>query len=264
MKREKVTIIVPTHDSCIDLFTVFMQLFNKNWSECPYKLVLSCNQYAAEEQYPEISVVHNSEDALITTRVRSAAQKFPAEFYLILLEDMFIDKPVDNVRVAEILDFLEKNRVHYCSLNFKSSKRNTYLFPSMAQPYGIAFGAFICDDCFIEKYLNKNITGWDFENEQLELTLQHKKKEKFADCAHCNGNPLNIVHGISKGKWIRSAKKTIQKHNPEINLGGRQLVNRRETFKNKIYSAARIFGPRSRARLKKVLRHFGFKFTTKF
>lgn len=265
MERERVTIIVPTHDSYLDLFAVFAELFRKNWADCPYRLVLSCNEYPAAEEYPSYCVVNNPADDLILARVRNAALAYPAKYYLILLEDMFIDRPVYGGRFEEVLDFAEQNGLHYCNLsNFKPAKRNKFVFPSKAMPYGISFGAFLCDDAFIDAHFSRNISGWDFENEQLRLTLQHKKREKFTDCAHCNGNPLNIVHGISKGKWIRSAKRTIQKHNPEIDLGGRQLLSRGETFKNKMYSAAQVFGPRSRARLKRLLRHFGFKFTTDF
>lgn len=263
MKKERLTIIVPTHDSYIDLFAVFLRLFKKNWANCPYRLVLSCNEYPATE-YKNINVVNNSEDTLITMRVSNAAHKFPADYYLVLLEDMFIDKPVDDERFAEILDFSDKNGLHYCGLNLKLAKKNSYMFTSKAEPYGISFGAFICDNYFIENYLNKNITGWDFENEQLKLTLQYKKKEKFTDCAHCTGNPLNIIHGIDKGRWIRTAKKAIGKDNPEIDLGDRPLLGRKETIKRKLYSVSKIFKPKSRARIKKFLRHFGFKFTTDY
>lgn len=263
MEREELRIIIPTHDSYIDVFAVFIQLFEKNWKDCPYRLVLSCNGYAGTE-YKNIDVVNNPGDAMITARVRNAAEKFPAENYLILLEDMFIDKPVNNGRFAEVLEFFKKAGLHYCKLNFKCAKENEYTFPSKATPYGISFGAFICDNEYIDRNFDKNITGWDFENEQLKETLGHKKKEKFTDCAQCNGNPLNIVHGIHKGKWIRSAKKQIEKDNPEVDLGKRERLSRKETFKNRIYSAANRIGPKTRVRIKRILKHLGFKFTTDF
>ena len=265
MERAEVTIIVPTHDSYLDVFAVFVRLFKKNWADCPYKLVLSCNEYPASEEYHDLEVVNNSSDAMILSRICNAARTFPAEYYLILLEDMFIDKPVDIERFKEVLDFSKEHGLHYCNLsNGKHKKKNKFVFPSKALPYGISIGAFVCNDEFLNKYFSRNISGWDFENEQLELTLQYKKKEKFTECAHCYGNPLHITHGISKGQWIRSANKTIRKRNPEIDLGERSLLSRGETFKNKLYSVAKIFGPRSRARLKKMLRHFGFTFTTDF
>lgn len=262
----ELTIIVPTHDSYIDVFAIFIQLFKKYWPDCPYRLILSCNTFTpAEGQFDGVEVLNNGEDCQITGRIYNAAKCYPSKYYLVLLEDMFFEKPVDSAEFAVLLKDIDERAVSYCRLMpAKSGKKTKFVYPSKAQPYAISLMAFICDDKFVQDNFKQNMSGWAYEGIQLKNTLDHSKKELFENAVICSGNPLNLIHGISKGKWIRKSYKKIKKHNGEINLAGREKLSVGATVKSNISSCSRILSPKQRIKLKRFLRKLGFKFTTDY
>lgn len=263
---KKLTIIVPTHDSYIDVFAIFFRLFKKYWPDCPYELVLSCNAFVPEEgQFEGVKIINNPEDCLITNRIYNAAVQYPSEYYLVLLEDMFFGKTVDTQRFESLISDLKKDCVSYCRLMPSETKKKLKLeYPPKCKPYAISLMGFICNTDFVEENFKENISGWDYEGLQLKKNLQYTKKERFESAVICTGNPLNLIHGIAKGKWIRSAYKKIRKRNPELDLSGREKLSVGATVKSRISSLSRVLSPKQRFKLKKFLSKLGFKFTTEY
>ena len=260
------TIIVPTHDSYIDVFAIFLQLFRKYWPDFPYKLVLSCTSFVPEDgRFEGVEVLNNGDDCQIIGRIHNAAKRYPSAYYLVLLEDMFFEKPVDGAKFADLMTKIDERGISYCRLMpAKGGRKIKLSYPSKVQPYAISLMAFICDNAFVREYFENDMSGWEFEGLQLKKTLDYCKKERFESAVICSGNPLNLIHGIAKGKWIRKAHGKIKRRNREINLEGRERLSIGATVKSKIFALARGLSPKRRVRWKRFLSKLGFKFTTDY
>ena len=269
MNEDSLTIIVSSPDSYRDVFNNFLRFFKLNWPDCPYRLVLTTNSILCEDSAAD--TVFNDSGCNWCKRVLNAVEHTASPYILTFVDDDYISAPVDTKAVREIIFTMEKNSIRYCKRPVARPKQPLYnAIPhlhsiSYREPYGLTLGtAFWHRDFLVKQLSDGSMDGWALENKWLEDTLD-SPDGYFEGCVVDDRNLLNIVHCVSKGKWIPGGLKKMRESGCEVDTGTRAILPKKNTNINNIKcSIGLCISTRNRLRIKKVLRKLGMKFTTDY
>lgn len=223
-------IIIPTNSSYIEIVKNFLQLLRKNWSKCPYKIVVSIT--GKNVTLSGVEVLYNGEKASLIDCIVNAEKEYDCDCCICMLGDMFISATIDDGVIGNILRKLSEDKVDYCSLNYVKNykKEKSYSeelrFINNLDRYSHSFSAFFASRNFIEKELVKYDTDLDFEKSYLF------GKESFYYNNHLavRKNYFNFMPGIIKGKWDRINYFKLKRNNPEIAFEKRAMQSRSESI----------------------------------
>lgn len=263
---ERLTFIMPTHKTYLDVAELSEQLYLKYWPDCPFKIILSTN--STDRQFSLFKVFENADNDEYIRRIYNAANTFDSDFYLIIGEDNFITYEINEEVIYSTLDYLKNNGVNYCRLIPPEKRKNGLVFTPIRKnkPYGITGAGFICTKEYINNEMKENINGWQFENEMLKRTLAFSSNEYFEDCVAASQDVLSTVHGIRHGMWIPSSYKLLKRLNPEFNFDVRPMAKENLSYyiREKAGNLYKLVSTRDRYRIKKVLKLLGVSFATDF
>lgn len=229
MDRERCVVILLTHSKYLDICKIFVDLFYKNWRDCPYRMVVSVTGYNNKYMKKNPLFLYNGEDATLPMCLYNAVEKFPADYYCSFLGDAFISKKINQRNFSELLENLNKNNIEYCSLlpqrayGRKKLMNANCRYIHSTDRYSHSFIAFIANEAFINREFKEKITDLEFEEKYLEIANQKQPNFYFKQRVILDKNIFSIYPGIVKGKWERNIYNSIKKKNPEINLGKRKI-----------------------------------------
>lgn len=222
-----IVIIIPTHSSYIGIVKNFLQLFKKNWPECPYDVIVSVT--GEKVRLNDATALYCGKNASLIECVMKATKN--SKNCICMLGDMFINSKVDNKAIVEIIERLEKDNIQYCSLsyvkNYKKEKKYSEELRCInnLDRYSHNFGAFFASRNFIENELAKYETDLAFE----EAFLHQKENYYFTDHLIVRKNYFNLLPGITKGEWDRINFRRLKKSNPEIVFADRPIQSRKNS-----------------------------------
>lgn len=263
-------IIIPTHSSYRDICVLFLELINKNWDKCSYRIVISVvGENVAFNGY---ETVYNGNDASLPTCIYNVVKKYDFPLYMCFLGDSLIYRKICEKKVEELIEFLIGNSVEYCSLIPMKPRENQRCFNRMVRNihyvdrYNHNFEAFICNKTFVEKEFCDDISDYDFELKYLRLAKESTSEGYFKDRYIVNYNIMQIISSIRKGKWDRCALHKIMKYNPEFDYSCRMQNSKIEQI---IFIMRCLLEPilptKIRIGIKKVMtKLFHIKFETMF
>lgn len=263
MKR--LTIIIPTHITYIDIALIADKLFCKYWKDCPYDVVVSTNEL---HDYPfkVFKIFSNSASDEFIRRIYNASHAYDTKFYLIINEDRFLNNTIAVNEIEDIMTYMTNEGIDFCRFIPSNCLHKKIKLKKIkkCEPYGMNMAGCICTKQFIDRNLIENINGWVYENSKLEETLNFNKDAEFENAIKSNIDFLHTVHGIQKNEWIPKSYKKLKKANPEIDFDIRPLA--KCTFslflKNFLSYPLKYLNPKTRFFLKMILRKFGLTFTT--
>lgn len=219
MKRNNMSILVVSCDDYSDLWDPFFFLMNKYWKDNKYPIYLTTNtkNYIKES----INVINNPKDFEWSKRTKSALEKINSEYVLLLLEDYFFSKKVDNQKIMDILQLMTQDKILYYKLNSfskinsKAYNNKNYLkiIPNDLK-YGVSLQPAIWNTKFLYDLIGDgNYNPWYFEKKILNENLKIEPKKFLYDNRHI----LNIKHGLVKGKWLPSTLKYFKRRGINLN-----------------------------------------------
>ena len=263
---ERLTIIMPTHKTYLDVAVLSEKLYLKYWPDCPFKIILSTNR--SEVDFSLFKVLSNSDSDEYIRRIYNAAQAYASDYYLIIGEDNFISSEIDEKKIYDTINYLKENSINYCRIipPEKKSKELRFYPIRKNKPYGITGAGFICTKEFIDKELVSNINGWQFENDMLAKTMLYTSKDYFADCIAASQDVLDTIHGIRHGMWIPQSYKKLKRLNPELDFDIRPVTDEDLSYfiREKADWIYKLIPTRTRFYIKKSLKKIGLKFATDF
>ncbi len=245
----KLAIVGIFFDGYYDIWEDFLELFEKNWPNCPYPLYIVNNkkELCFSKEY-KVTVLHAGEGAEYSRKVQLAVNNIEAEHYLLLLEDFFIGEKLKENVLESIMDKIYNENIKYYRMpltEFISSKEKdiiSEMTPNME--YTVSCQPSIWKRDFLQQCIGTdNYNAWIFEGIYAKARIPHTE-QFLKGCVNDTSNVLCLYHGALQGKMLNSTYTHFKnvgysfKNKREI----LSLENeRKHTKKQKIKSMCPIF-----------------------
>ena len=267
------SIILPAYDPYKDAFDIFMDLFEKNWPDCPYPVVVTNMFFQYESSLPNFHLKNCGDEKRYRVRRTEAINMVKAKYYLIMEEDRMFTGKIDTREIEKILDFMDENDIEYYRMNpsfFKKKKKakfegyeHFYHIPAK-EPYGRSGATSIYRIDLIERNSKKYADAYCEENGYLEDSFNATEKY-LAKAATDDRNILHILHCIDKSQWIPAAKRELEKMGYDLSDTTLKTLSKKRNIVQKCkYVIGNRVPIKFRYYIKKFLSKFGMKFSTKY
>ena len=211
--KDKVSILISSCDKFKDVWPIFSFYFDKNWSDCELdKYFLSNNVNSDIEGFDSITV---GNDISWSSNLSIALKQIYTDYVLIMLDDVFIDQKVDNNNFNIIVnDFIECNGNYLKFLaqpksRLKSSSQYFYVLPPKTLYRSTAVFALWKKSTLLD-LLEENENPWEFED---KASIRSDKYDEFFVVKK---NFFKYIHGVVRGKFVKSSYNKIISEHPEI------------------------------------------------
>lgn len=241
MGKGDITIIVNSCDKYSDLWYPFFELFSIQWPNCPYKIILNTESksYTHPKKVGEgitcLQLYQEGANVDWSTRLLETLKFVKTKFVLMILDDEFIQEPVDEKKFYEVLSLLRKDIfVPYISLSscFNGLYRNatsSKIYKNL-DALCYAFYSFHAANCAIwrtrrlKRYLKKGENPWEFEVNCKARSSIFERHYVIKDGYY----PIRVSYsffagiGMARGKWLCDTPKLFEQHNikTDFNLRG--------------------------------------------
>lgn len=215
-------ILLLSCDKNEDLWQPFHILIEKYYPNHPE--IIYATETLKNPYYKTISKNYPLE--LWTKRIRDTLKEIDDDLILLMVDDIFIRKPVDTQRI----DYLEKNFKGACinfEKSFDSSDTNTDLEGIKKRSKGslweLSIMCGLWDKKALMRVMNCEKTPWG-----LEETYKNTKYDFYINSGDYIidwGYRYGHYAGIQKGKWCLEAKEFFDNEGIEIDYGKRGIVD---------------------------------------
>lgn len=252
------TILVDCPDCYLDVLKIFLTLLEENWPHRKCRVCVS-TQSKIVDGFDNIDFIKCGENRNSIQRSVFVMQTIDSEYVLTLNSDNFITKRVDNEEIQKLINFMRLNEVDYLQIwklknreqrKYKTAVNDIYYCNKKAR-YSKSLMANIWNkNAYLNLFSTVNSDGWTIEGQWLKECLDSQPGYDDNYC-YCNSDPLAILHGVSKGCWIRKAYRKLRKLGfNKSDFSSRKKLSLNTTFKQNIS----MF----------VLNHFSSKMFLKF
>ncbi len=228
---ENCTILVNSCDLYEDAWYPFFKLFEIQWPDCPYPLVLNTETKKFNSPFIDITIF-NSGNIPWSDRVLNALETIESEFVLFLLEDFFLMSPVKKEVFDSALSLISENEkigvicfnpdIDARAWKTKGSYSNYFTELKKGSIARINAVAALWRKDFFVKILKRGESPWEFEAngtkrgescEELVLCLSDTKNMPF-HFHFCVG----YGYGITNKSWLPKNKQLFDKYGIEVNF----------------------------------------------
>lgn len=266
MEKLEYEILISTCDKFSDLWAANIQLLNENWPDRNAKTYLVTDA-PTDRGFDGVEMICAGEGKEITDRLRIALERVKSEYVIFTLDDYFFTQPIDQSKIRDIVDFMERNAVDYTQL-YPQPKH--FLKRDGAKEYAQHPGVYAVDLTegnykvvltpgiwradFMRKTLTGSLNAW-----QYEVSLTEAARKLGAKCATSNCGELPYLDVVRKGKLLRKANRYFRQ-NP-IYHGQRPVISWSVEAKLWVRTQMKFWLPKGCLRLiKKILIRCGMKF----
>lgn len=213
----KLAIVGIFYDGYYDIWEDFLELIEKNWKNNPYPIYIVNNEkdITFEKKY-NINVLHAGVEAEYSKKVQKAIECIDADYYLLLLEDFFVSKKVNNRKIAAIMEKMEREKLKYYRMTIpdfltKKDLKNPIGFIDESFEYTVSCQPSIWKKDFLKKCIGaENYNAWIFEGIYSKSKQAHTK-DFLKGCMYDYTNPLELRHGYVQGKMLPSVYEYFSK-----------------------------------------------------
>lgn len=240
---KKIAIVGIFYDGYYDIWEDFLELLSIHWHDCPYPVYIVDGEkdLAFEKKY-QVSVIHAGIDAEYSNKVRKAVETVDADYYLLLLEDFFIEKDIRSDLMEEIISKMEKNGIEYLRMPMgdfsgvgdspkhaaTADSASGFHFISQTSEYTVSCQPSIWKKEFLKQCIGKgNYNAWVFEGVYCTSRYAHSKRF-LSRCRIDFNNLFSIRHGAVQGKMLPKVYEDFSKQNY-------QFKNKREILSGRSY-----------------------------
>ncbi len=210
------------YDGYYDIWEDFLELFERNWPDCPYPLyIVDAEKKLSYAKEYRVTVLNAGCNAEYSKKVQMAIKDIDTDYLLLLLEDFFIYKPVDTKEFIKLFDLVKKKGIdYYCipSTEFsggaKQERESEAGHPYMRKfndkdDYTVSCQPAIWNKEFLKECIGReNYNAWIFEGVYAHAKESHTP-EFLSKLRIDYRNPLNIRHGAVQGKILPEVYKDI-------------------------------------------------------
>lgn len=230
--KEDLAILVVSCDRYADLWEIFFTLFDRYWPDCPYKVYLGTNfktfELGGRNSGKAVETIFVGEDKNWADNARCMLGHINEPYVLMLLEDFFIDKPVDTDHIRKRLDYVIKNdldclRLNPCPPPCNVIDRKLRIgCVECGSPYYITTQPSIWKKESLSRLMRPGFSAWDFE-------IRNSKESESLKMDICGSNCYLISHrnGVERGRFYKSTLQFLLKENLEVHStrAGNGVIN---------------------------------------
>jgi hypothetical protein len=200
-------VVVSSCDAYSDLWAPFFNLFFKYWDDCPFEIVLCANFKTFDDKRVKTFLI--GEDKGWSKGMLKVLDSIQAPNILLLLEDFFIEAPVDSAQILKYVNWVKQNNANVLRLctvpgpNGASSNEEIGII-SVGADYRISTQAAIWNKDCLFSLIKEDESIWQFE---LIGT-------KRSDVLYKDGfygvwkTVLHYHHVVERGRWFfKDARK---------------------------------------------------------
>ncbi|MGD0976841.1 MAG: hypothetical protein ABR875_00910 [Minisyncoccia bacterium] len=222
--NNKCSVIVSSYDGSEDLWEPFFTLFFRYWPDCPYPIYLITNYKIYN--HDRVTTIAVGEHKGWASNMRVVLKKIPTPYVMCLIEDLFIEKPVDSAYIDSLVEYIDDKKVAYIRL-FPSplpdhdftNNLNLGLI-SKGAPYRASLTAALWDKKILNDLLVDGENIW-----QAELGGTERSNNVSAPFLSVK-KPALIYHdrtAVVAGKWMYYAVKLCKREGLKIDLKKRKI-----------------------------------------
>ncbi len=210
--KDKLTLLIHSCDNFSDLWDAHIELLNKNW---PHRSVrtLIVTDSTTNKHYDNVEILSTGNGKEITERIKSVIPYIDTEFVLVTLDDYFPIYPVEDEKIARLIDIMEKEGYDYIRL-FKRPKsklkktnyENLYEF-SLDGDYRVNLYVGIWRKSFMFQTVREELNAWNYE-----VSLTRIARSLNAKVAVSYGHEFDILDVVRKGQILYSANRYLKRH----------------------------------------------------
>lgn len=252
---EDTAVLILSCDKYADIWPPFFSFFQKYWPRCPFKIYLGSNEKRCS--VPGVHSILSGKAADWSNDTLRILDQIPEKYVIIVLEDYFINKPVDQLQLDQCIIAIRKTDAAYirlASFPVKYHRYFTYVqhpeFPflgitSKDADYMVSLQAGIWNKKELQNLIQPGESPWDFEVNGSERARRSGKTY----LGILQDPTENYVHGpipylctaVTKGAWMYDAVKLMEKEKIGFDLGSRPEESRMKFFRRSVYSGSPIF-----------------------
>jgi len=258
----KYCLVILSNHKYEDLWHINLHYLRKNWPEI-YDRTFIVTDKKIDALIENISVI-SIESPFFSERLHEALKKISAKFIVLLLDDYFLTKRIQNSKIETIIKIMEVNNIDYVRL-FKIPNQRKKQFDSNKKlyklniniNYSINLQPSVWNKESLLKISQEFMNPWEFE-----VAIREKSLENNYNCHATNGEELPFNHGLLRGRFFRKTYRKIKQDC--LIISGRKKMNIIEELRYKFISfVAKITPGRMKTLFKKILKKVGYKFYTK-
>lgn len=221
----QMAVLVVSCDSYADLWNPFYTLFWRFWPSCPYKIYHVSNYHEIREQ--GVVPLAIGEDHSWSDNVIKALAQVEEEYVLMMIDDLFLIAPPRHEELNQVFDWVGREKPNYLRLNpvpppdFTCNPIVGGVSPGSLYRNGTVFSVWRKE--VLLDLLRPGESAWDFE---LYGTIRSDRWDRFYS-THKSLFPF--VNGVIKGKWRRSALRTLRSVGVNPKLDARKVMTIKDT-----------------------------------
>lgn len=204
-------------DEYFDVLELNGEFREKYYANCGFKY-FCCTQTRKPQMGKYDKVILNNASDVWSVRLHKALNMIDTPYVMLILDDFFFSKKVDEKKIIGYLDIMRKNNVG--ELRLIPEKKKCY--DTICQENGefgeygkdnafrIGFTVGIWKKEFLQKIVPKRCSVWEAERNGIE------KSKKYNDRSWTiRENSLAFVHAIMSAGWTKDARKLFRRENIE-------------------------------------------------
>lgn len=263
-----VCLLISSPSSYRDAFNISSDLFTKYWKDCPYKKIYATDFLEVELDGSDYDIIVTNEKDDWMTRMNFVLDKIQTEYVILLTDDLFIKKKINNQEISKLMNYIYENKILYTRLfknnNFKKKQNkieSSYFKLKYNQSYARSLLGGIWNKEFLMSTLRSNTeNAWSLEEEWNKEGLA-RNNEYISQHLYFHND--YFFHAIYKGMWFRSVKRflktrgiALQSNRKSLSITNTILIIVKKKFRD-------LLTPKSKYIIKKLLKRF-IKIDTKY
>jgi hypothetical protein len=232
MYNKKICLLVLSCDKYSDLWPIFFDLFEKNWSDCPFDKYLLTNFKKAPS--PDFNTINIGKDRSWSDNLLFAIDKILGKYAYIFLfmDDGFITRVNTKQIVKDIKTFIDLKGDYMTFINEpKPTKPINQYFGEIeiSSKYRATATWALWDITTLSSLLKKGESAWGFEIFGSERSI------KYSNFYSVYKDRFSYVHGVIKGMWLPSSVKKLESLGYNVDLGERKKMDLKTYLKFRLY-----------------------------
>jgi hypothetical protein len=247
-------VLVLSCDAYADIWPTFFDFFDKYWSNCPFPVYLGTNSKVVN--FKNVTQLFSQRKTTWSDELNTLLQQIPQKYVILILEDYFINKPVDNNALFNIINYMETNNAAYTQLaafpkkynqlwNYDTLPNNSALGEiKKGSKYRVNLQIAVWNKTILQQLIKLDENPWQFE--PLASERSNALSNPFYIVLPTTN--INIVHGpipylctaVTNGMWMRNAIKLCKQEGIAIDTSHRKTETATQAFYRSFYIALPI------------------------
>lgn len=238
--KKNYCVLIDCPDEYTDVLSIFLNFMTRNWADEDLLFYVAGETQDISDLPSNISLIKCGKDLNYMARTRETIKHINEDYIIVINCDCIPFKKVDTKELDSVVEHAIANNIRYISIwksknreqrKYKTDFKDLY-YCNLKARYSKSMMANIWQKkAFEEDVLNSKLDTWGVEAKWLyECTSATDKYAPYY--CYLNSNPVNILHLVYQGQWIRGSYSKIKKRCPDaFSQTKRSKVSKTKTIK---------------------------------